>query len=165
MNTSKPIAMMVMAILCHAFIFAQDIQLTKRDSIVQSYWLVTVGANAVDDSGDEFGELFDFKEGWNMVPYPSRVSIGRYFKNGIGLEAIGSYNQYKEGKIIDNVVNPADVDYWGLDFRVSYDLNMILGEISYTIIFFMTTSPCVISAGAARETLFGGKSRLLYDCV
>ena len=48
---------------------------------------------------------------------------------------------------------------------VKLSLNMILGEISYTIIFFMTTSPCVIRAGAARETLFGGKSRLLYDCV
>jgi len=44
-------------------------------------------------------------------------------------------------------------------------LDMVLGETLYTIIFFMTTSPCVISAGAARETLFGGKSRLLYDCV
>jgi len=35
---------------------------------------------------------------------------------------------------------------------------MLLSEISYTIIFFMTTSPCVISAGAARETLFEGKA-------
>ena len=42
------------------------------------------------------------------------------------------------------------------DLKLS--LNMILGEISYTIIFFMTTSPCVISAGAARETLFEGKA-------
>ena len=41
---------------------------------------------------------------------------------------------------------------------VKLSLNMILGEISYTIIFFMTTSPCVISAGAARETLFEGKA-------
>jgi hypothetical protein len=37
-------------------------------------------------------------------------------------------------------------------------LNMIPSEISYTITLFMTTSPCVISAGAARETLFEGKA-------
>ncbi|RIV30818.1 OmpA family protein [Flagellimonas lutimaris] len=123
--------MMVFALIFSALTYAQDVELTKKDSIVQSYWLVTLGANAVDDSGDEFGELFDFKEGWNMVPYPSRVSVGRYFKNGLGLEAIGSYNRYKEGKIIDNVVNPEDIDYWGLDFRVSYDLNMILGETGF----------------------------------
>jgi hypothetical protein len=35
---------------------------------------------------------------------------------------------------------------------------MVAGETSYTIIFFMTTGPCVISAGAARETLFEGKA-------
>lgn len=105
--------------------------MTKKDSIVQSYWLVTLGTNIVDDSGDEFGELFDLSEGWNMVPYPSRVSVGRYFKNGLGLEAIGSYNKYKEGKIIDNVVNTENIDYWALDFRVSYDLNMILGETGF----------------------------------
>ncbi len=122
---------MVIAMSFSALTFAQDLELTKRDSIVQSYWLVTLGTNIVDDSGDEFGELFDLSEGWNMVPYPSRVSVGRYFKNGLGLEAIGSYNRYKEGKIVDNVVNPEDVDYWGLDFRVSYDLNMILGETGF----------------------------------
>ena len=109
----------------------QELELTKKDSIVKSYWLVSLGTNFVDDSGDEFGELFDFKEGWNAVPYPSRISVGRYFKNGLGLEAIGTYNKYKEGKIVDNQVNPEDVDYFGLDFRVSYDLNMILGETGF----------------------------------
>lgn len=125
--------MLVMVIFSYALTFAQDqnLEMTEKDSIVESFWLVTVGANAVDDSGDEFGELFDFKDGWNMVPYPSRVSIGRYFKNGIGLEAIGSYNRYKEGKIVDNAVNSEDIPYLGLDFRVSYDLNMILGETGF----------------------------------
>ena len=33
---------------------------------------------------------------------------------------------------------------------------MVPGETSYTIILFMTTSPCVISAGAESETLFEG---------
>jgi Outer membrane protein and related peptidoglycan-associated (lipo)proteins len=131
MNISKP----TLAILSLCFIssvLAQEVeQLTKKDSIVQSYWLVTLGTNIVDDSGDEFGELFDLSEGWNMVPYPSRISVGRYFKNGLGLEAIGTYNKYKEGKIIDNVVNTEDIDYWGMDFRVSYDLNMILGETGF----------------------------------
>lgn len=98
---------------------------------MQSFWLVSLGTNIVDDSGDEFGNLLDIEEGWNMVPFPSRISVGRYFKNGLGLEAIGTYNKYKEGKIVDNVVNPEDVDYLGLDFRVSYDLNMILGETGF----------------------------------
>lgn len=123
--------MMVIAMSFSAMTFAQDVELTKKDSIVQSYWLVTLGANAVDDSGHEFNRLFDLEGAWNIAPYPSRVSIGRYFKNGVGLEAIGSYNKYKEGKIVDKVVMQEDVDYYGFDFRVSYDLNMILGETGF----------------------------------
>ena len=91
--------------------YAQEIQLTKKDTIVKSSWMVSLGINVVDDSGDEFGNLLDIRDGWNAVPFPSRISIGRYFQNGLGLEAIGTYNQYREGKIIDNVVNTEDVDY------------------------------------------------------
>ncbi|WP_431160436.1 OmpA family protein [Flagellimonas beolgyonensis] len=130
MKISSP-ALLAITVILSTSVFAQEVEMTKKDSIVQSYWLVTLGTNIVDDSGDEFGELFDLSEGWNMVPYPSRVSIGRYFKNGLGLEAIGSYNKYKEGKVIDGNVNPEDIDYWALDFRVSYDLNMILGETGF----------------------------------
>lgn len=130
MNISRP-ALVALAFCFVLSAFAQDLQLTKKDSIVQSFWLVSLGTNIVDDSGDEFGNLFDLKEGWNMVPYPSRVSMGRYFKNGLGLEAIGTYNKYKEGKIIDHTPSPENVDYFGLDFRVSYDLNMILGETGF----------------------------------
>ncbi len=111
----------------------QEVQLTKKDSIVKSYWLVSLGTNFVDDSGDAFGSLFDFSDGWHWhtVPHPSRASIGRYFENGLGLEAVATYNKYKEGKIVDGEAIPADVDYYGLDFRISYDLNMILGETGF----------------------------------
>lgn len=131
MTISRPALVAMVLSFALSTVNAQDMELTKKDSIVQSFWLVSLGTNIVDDSGDEFGDLLDLQDGWNMVPFPSRVSVGRYFKNGLGLEAIGTYNKYKEGKIIDNVVNPEDVDYFGLDFRVSYDLNMILGETGF----------------------------------
>jgi OOP family OmpA-OmpF porin len=66
-----------------------------------------------------------------MVPFPSRVSIGRYFKSGLCIEAIGTYNQYKEGKTVDNAVNPEIIDYYGLDARLTYDLNKIIGETAW----------------------------------
>lgn len=131
MKTSKPILVVLAFFICLSLSAQEQVQLTKKDSVASSFWLVTLGVNFVDDSGDEFRELFDLREGWNAVPYPSRVSIGRYFKNGVGLEAIGTYNQYMEGKIVDDVVATEDVDYFGLDFRVSYDLNMILGDTGF----------------------------------
>lgn len=118
-------------VLSQSIIFSQDVKLTARDSIAESFWLVTLGTNFVDDSGDEFRELFDVREAWNSVPFPSRFSIGHYFRNGLGLELIGTYNKYKEGKIIDDVPNPSDIDFYSADFRVSYDLNHILGETGF----------------------------------
>lgn len=132
MNISR-LACVALACIFTTSTFSQEpeLELTKKDSIVNSYWLVSLGTNMVDDSGHEFSRLFDIEGAWNMVPYPSRISVGRYFKNGLGLEAIGSYNKYKEGKIVDQVINPEDKDYFGIDFRVSYDLNKILGETGF----------------------------------
>ncbi|MBD0778823.1 OmpA family protein [Maribacter sp. ANRC-HE7] len=113
-------------------IFSQDdLQLTAKDSIVQSSWMFGVGYNIVDDSGDVFDKLFSVDEQWNAVAFPSRVSIGRYFKNGLGLEAIGTYNKYKEGKTIDNKVNTVETTYLGLDARLTYDLNKLIGETGW----------------------------------
>jgi outer membrane protein OmpA-like peptidoglycan-associated protein len=110
---------------------AQDYELTKQDSIVKNSWIVGIGFNVVDDAGSEFTDIFNVSDNWNIVPFPSRLSIGKYFNNGLGLELIGSYNKYKEGKIVDNQVNQTDIDYYAADLRVSYDLNKILGETGF----------------------------------
>ncbi|MFS4469293.1 OmpA family protein [Maribacter sp. 2210JD10-5] len=111
---------------------AQDeLQITAKDSIVQSSWIVGIGINAVDDSGNVFDGLFNVSDEWNILPYPSRVSIGRYFKNGLGIEAIGTLNRYKEGKIVDQSINTDDINYFGVDARITYDLNKIIGQTAW----------------------------------
>ena len=120
--------------LCFTFGFLhaqEDLQLTSTDSIVTSSWMFGLGYNIVDDSGDAFDELFAASSQWNTLSYPSRVSIGRYFKSGIGLEAIGSYNKYKVGKFIDGATNLEESNYFAVDTRLSYDLNKLIGETAW----------------------------------
>ncbi|WP_289039745.1 OmpA family protein [uncultured Zobellia sp.] len=124
----------IVAMLCASVNLLQaqeELQLTKKDSIVKSSWMFGIGYNIVDDSGDVFDELFSFGERWNVLSYPSRVSIGRYFKSGIGVEAIGSYNKYKIGKFIDGETNLEESHYYGLDARLTYDLNKIIGQTGW----------------------------------
>lgn len=109
----------------------EELQLTSKDSVVQESWILGLGYNAIDDSGNVFDGLFNVREEWNMLPYPSRLNIGKYFKNGLGIEAIGTYNKYKEGKIIDGTVNATDINYYGLDARITYDLNKIIGQTGW----------------------------------
>ena len=108
-----------------------DLQLTSKDSIVVSSWIVGLGWNAINDSGDRLNNVTDFSDRYNAVLFPSRASIGRYFRSGIGLEAILTYNQYKEGNIIDTQVITEDISYFGVDARLSYDLNKIFGQTGF----------------------------------
>ncbi len=105
--------------------------LTPKDSIVLSSWMFSLGWNFVNDSGTRFNKPFKVKDQFNAVIFPSRISLGRYFKSGLGIEAIATYNRYKEGNIIDGLVNPEDKDYFGLDGRLSYDLNKIFGQTGF----------------------------------
>jgi outer membrane protein OmpA-like peptidoglycan-associated protein len=109
----------------------EEPQLTAKDSMVVSSWMVGLGWNFVNDSGDRLNNFTKIKDYWNGVAFPSRINIGRYFRSGIGLEAIASYNNYKKGNIIDGVVNPEDKDYFGFDTRISYDLNKLVGQTGF----------------------------------
>ncbi len=127
------LCVLVMLVLTITPIFSQDsLQLTSKDSIVKSSWVLGLGFNIVDDTATPFGDTFmDIKDTWNAVPYPSRISIGRFFTNGLGIEAIGTYNKYKVGKIIDGVVNTAPREYFAIDGKISYDLNKLIGETAW----------------------------------
>ena len=127
------LCVLVMLMLATTPIFSQeDLQLTSKDSIVKSSWVLGLGFNIVDDTATPFGDTFlDIKDTWNVVPYPSRISIGRFFKNGLGIEAIGTYNKYKVGKIIDGAINTAPREYFSIDGKISYDLNKLIGETNW----------------------------------
>lgn len=121
------------AILSAAFAHAQDSipQLTSSDSVVARSWIVSLGINIIDDSGDAFQDFTTIKDQWNAVPYPSRISAERYFGSGLGLALIGTYNRYKAGNTIDGVTIAEDIPYWAIDSRLSYDLNKLVGETGF----------------------------------
>ncbi|MGB5666303.1 MAG: OmpA family protein [Maribacter sp.] len=127
------LCVLVLLMLATNQILSQDsLQITSKDSIVLSSWVVGLGYNIVDDSATPFGEDFlDIKNTWHALPYPSRISIGRFFKNGLGIEAIGSFNKYKVGKIVDGAINTSPRDYYAIDGKISYDLNKLIGETSW----------------------------------
>ncbi|APA65482.1 OmpA family protein [Maribacter sp. 1_2014MBL_MicDiv] len=131
MKTTKIFSFIFLLILSSVSFAQDELQITAKDSIVQSSWIVGVGLNAVDDSGNVFDGIFNVGKEWNVVPFPSRLSIGRYFKNGLGIEAIGAYNTYMEGNIIDGNVISEDINYYSFDGRITYDLNKIIGQTGW----------------------------------
>ncbi|ULC58348.1 OmpA family protein [Flaviramulus sp. BrNp1-15] len=130
MILKKRLLLVLLCITSHT-VFTQNTALSKKDSTVVSSWIAGIGFHAIDDSEDAFRKLFDIKDAWNAVPYPSRLSIGRYFKNGIGLEAILAYNKYKKGKEVGITILEENKNYFSIDSRLSYDLNKIIGETGW----------------------------------
>lgn len=117
---------------CVLQIRSQEVpEITSKDSVIVSSWMFSVGWNFIDDSGDAFNDFTTIRDQWNGVAFPSRLSIGRYWKSGLGLELIGTYNNYKEGNTIDGIAISEDIPYWGIDTRLSYDLNKLIGQTGF----------------------------------
>ncbi len=94
-------------------------------------WFLSVGWNIVDDDGSELSRFSDLFDNWNITPYPSRVAVGREFGNGLGIMAVGAYNRYTEGTIIDSSPIATTTDYFSLDGFVIYDMNEAFGETGF----------------------------------
>jgi len=131
MKLSKLTFIAILLIGCFGLYSQDSIVLTSKDSVVQSSWMVGVGWNFIDDSGDAFNDFTTIRDQWNGVAFPSRINIGKYFENGLGLEAIASYNRYKRGNIIDGVILSEFKDYFSIDSRLSYDLNKLVGHTAW----------------------------------
>lgn len=82
-------------------------------------WMFGVHWTAIDDNGDKFGRLFDPGKSWNILPYPTKITVDRYFKYGWSLEMAGSYTQYLPGKLINDSTNVSGI-FASLDVHGKY---------------------------------------------
>ncbi|WP_406683958.1 OmpA family protein [Seonamhaeicola sp. MEBiC1930] len=110
---------------------AQERELTSKDSTIVNSWMIGVGYNIVNDSGNRFDGAFDISDSWNSLVYPNRISVGKYFNSGLGIEVAGAFMKLKEGKIVERKPLTEDMDIMTLDLRLSYDLNKVIGETGW----------------------------------
>ena len=76
-------------LFCASQMSSQEIpEITAKDSVIVSSWMIGVGWNFVDDSGDAFQDFTTIRDQWNGVAFPSRISLGRYWKSGFGLPTL-----------------------------------------------------------------------------
>lgn len=122
-----PIVSMLLIVNC---LYSQQ-QDEKKTKSADDYWLFGAGFNAVDDTGLKLRQYFDVNDNWHIAPHPSRLSAGYFLGNGLGFEFIGTYNKYNAGKIVDGRELLEDLTYVGLDTKVSFDLNKIVGETGW----------------------------------
>ncbi|WP_224483123.1 OmpA family protein [Robertkochia aurantiaca] len=120
------------------------------------FFQVGLGYNFVDDSGPGLNDYFNFEEIWHAVPYPSRLTFGYYLANGFGFEAIGSYNEYDPGKIVDGKVLNEAQTYVAIDAKLSYQLDRLTGTQGWFDPYLITGTGYTWIGDADRATFNAG---------
>lgn len=77
------------------------------------HWLV------IEDDGNPFGGMINVPRSWNLLPYPSRITVDRYLKKGFSLELDAAYMQYYPGKQI-NGLNGVSAVHFNADIHAKY---------------------------------------------
>ena len=107
-------------------------------------WAVSFGANAVDtrfsatsDFAQQFGEYFNLRDHWNMIPSVSYVGLSKHVGNNFSVGLTGSVN--KIDKFVNKVagtentyevVNPGDLSYYAADLAIKYSfMEMIKSKV------------------------------------
>jgi outer membrane protein OmpA-like peptidoglycan-associated protein len=102
-------------------------------------WAISFGVNAVDTRvsaasklEDQFSEFFNAKDNWNILPSVSFVNVSRYVGDNFSFGVTGSINridkwvQPRVNNADYTVVNPGDLDYYGVDAVINYSfMNLI----------------------------------------
>lgn len=97
----------------------------------KTLWEIGLGFNIVDDNNHQYTKLLDVKDSWNMVPYPSRLSVAKIFNHGLSAELILSYNRYHNGNIIQGKIANYNRNYFSTDLNAKYDLNELFGDTKW----------------------------------
>jgi len=110
---------------------------------VNNPWAISFGVNAVDTRvsaassvKDQFSNFFNTKDNWNVLPSLSYLNLTKYAGDNFSFGLTGSINKmskFVNKKAIDgtySVINPGDLNYYGLDLNVKYSFKKMIGSKS-----------------------------------
>lgn len=103
-------------------------------------WAVSFGANAVDtkvsatsEFAQQFGEYFNVRDHWNILPSVSYVAVSKNVGNNFSVGLTGSVN--KIDKFVSKVAgtnntyvvsNPGDLAYYAADLAIKYSFQEMI---------------------------------------
>ena len=120
------------------FVQTASAQPYKTIGVYKPYkWMFGVSWAAIDDNGSKFGKLFDVQNSWNLLPYPSSLTVDRYFKYGWSMEFGATYSKYKLGKLINDSTNFQGT-FFNFDVNAKYSFSQLYAPRARWIDPFLT---------------------------
>lgn len=98
-------------------------------TIQKTVWTAGVSGVVIDDDANAFKKLFDVKENWNLLPFPTNAHLEGFIDKGLSVEGSFTYMRLKKGKILgDHYVRPINSSLISFDANAKYDLNEVIGD-------------------------------------
>ncbi len=114
---------MIKRILLLAFLIASiqaNAQPYKTIKPFKPYkWMFGVLWNGLEDDGNKFGGMFDVNRSWNLKPYPTALTIDRYFVYGWSAELGMNFGQYTTNKLVNDSTGISGINL-SADFHGKY---------------------------------------------
>lgn len=108
-------------------IFSFNLNAQNFKKIKPYTWMIGIHWNIIDDTGNRYNDIFDVKNGWNALPYPSSLNFDFYFLKGLSAEIIGGVNRYKDTKTINNAMGRGGIVSI-LDVHAKYNFGFLMNQ-------------------------------------
>jgi hypothetical protein len=82
-------------------------------------WMFGIHWSAIEDDGNKFGGMFDVNQSWNLKPYPTMLTIDRYFLYGWSAELSANYGQYSGNRLVNDSLNVTGINF-SADLNAKY---------------------------------------------
>lgn len=98
-------------------------------AIQKTVWTAGLSGVVIDDDANAFKKLFNVKDVWNLLPYPTKLSLEGFVDKGISVEGAFTYMRLKKGKILgDGMPRAESSTLLAFDASAKYDLNELIGD-------------------------------------
>jgi len=102
-----------------------------KRSVKKSPWVFGLGWTVIDDDGRPFNQLFEAEKAWNVVPYPSKVSVEKGLIQGWSVEAAINYNQLKDGKLVNGDIVSSSRSFLSVDINGKFSFAEFMKKRSF----------------------------------
>ena len=83
--------------------------------------VVGIGWSIIEDDGQKFENIFDVKNSWNMLSYPTTLRVEKLFSKSVGFVFNATYNKFKADKLVNGEIQTASSIFYAFDFGVKYN--------------------------------------------
>lgn len=105
-------------------------------------WRIGVSGTVIDDDGKPFNDLFNVKSSWNLLPFPTKISLDGRYNRIWSIEGVLVYNRYKASKMINNRIIESSYNLFSFDINAKCHLKTFLKNSKIIDPFFSLGFGC-----------------------